>query len=118
MRGGTDAGTRRVDVAFGRRLRELRVEAGLTREELASGVGLSPEAVLEHETGRRRMKPNEIVRYTRFFGVRLSAFVPQRPADHGARKAQRVRRHAAKHPSDAAALTRRTGTPPCSGCRG
>ena len=73
-----------IDVACGGRLRELRIEAGLTHEELACGVGLSFRAVLEHESGQRRMKPAEIVRYTRFLGVGLSAFVVDPPADNSA----------------------------------
>ncbi len=87
MSGGkVEAGPPPVDVASGGRLRELRIEAGLTREEMAHGVGLASHTVLEHETGRRRMTPVEIVRYRRFLGVHLSAFLPRAPSDRTTRQ--------------------------------
>jgi tetratricopeptide (TPR) repeat protein/transcriptional regulator with XRE-family HTH domain len=40
--------------AFGRLLKQFRVAAGLTQEELAERAGLSPKSIGDLETGRRR----------------------------------------------------------------
>jgi transcriptional regulator with XRE-family HTH domain len=74
-----------TDQHWGRRLREMRLECGLTLAELARSAGLQPGQVFEHECGLCRMKPTQIVRYAQVLGVRLSDFV--RPTSYSMRAA-------------------------------
>ncbi len=46
--------TQASDISFGERLRRLREAAGLTQEELAERVGLTPDAIGVLERGARR----------------------------------------------------------------
>lgn len=66
---------RKSDVFFGRRLRELRRESGLSQETLALGVGLSRHEVGAHERGLRSIEPARLVQYGQFLAVKLSSFV-------------------------------------------
>lgn len=55
------ASTRRQDaqphlVAFGRRLASLRLERGMTQENLSERTGLSPAVLSEVENGRRDVR--------------------------------------------------------------
>jgi transcriptional regulator with XRE-family HTH domain len=63
------------DAFFGRRLRELRIECGLSQEDVARGVGLTRQAVGEHERGLRPIEPARLVQYGQFLAVNLSRFV-------------------------------------------
>lgn len=50
------------------RIRELRVRARLTQEELAERVGLSPSTVSRHENGSRNISPKDGASYRKVLG--------------------------------------------------
>lgn len=67
-------------VQFGNRLRELREAAGLSREELASKVGLSAGAIIQWEVGVREPGWLNVVALAAALGVTCEAFARE-PAD-------------------------------------
>src|SRR5919112_3282969 len=75
--------------SFGTMLRELRVAAGLTQEELASRAGLTAKAVSALERGeRKRPYPHTVRSLTDALGLggeeraTLAASVPKRGAEN------------------------------------
>lgn len=87
---------------FAGRLRELRIQAGLTQDELAARAAVKRDAVARWEAGRREPSWGNILALCKALGVEVGAFtvapkdapVPQRgrprkPADAGASKPAR-----------------------------
>jgi transcriptional regulator with XRE-family HTH domain len=58
-----------LKVKFGKRLRELREERGLTQEQLAFKVGLSREYLSRIEGGRRNVSLNVIERLSEALNI-------------------------------------------------
>jgi transcriptional regulator with XRE-family HTH domain len=57
---------------FSRRtLRELRVEAGITIEQVATDVDLSPYSVADYELGRRTPSVNGLILLAERFGIAI-----------------------------------------------
>lgn len=61
-----------LDLRLGGRLRFLRIARGLSREEVANFLGLTPRDVREHERGSKRIRAKQLVQYAEFHGVRVS----------------------------------------------
>ena len=53
---------------FGKKLRELRRERGLSMEELASAIGVSKQSVSNWEKGLNKPQPEHLERLAEFFG--------------------------------------------------
>jgi DNA-binding XRE family transcriptional regulator len=64
----------RLDLHLGGRLRVLRIARGLSREEMASLVGLTVRDLREQELGVRRIPAQQLVEYAELLEVRLSRF--------------------------------------------
>ena len=54
---------------FGKRLRALRTERGLTQEELARQLGVSKSALCMYERGEREPRRETLLAIARLFGV-------------------------------------------------
>lgn len=65
----------RDQVLLGRALRELRVRAGLTQEQLAERLGAHPTFVGRVERGQRGVRWNTAMRFLRALGADLRQLV-------------------------------------------
>ncbi len=76
-------GARRVAVELGSRLRQARVMAGMTRQSLASAIGVSAATLRRYETGARRMPPARLAAAVVLLGLPLSWFFrePDAPSE-------------------------------------
>ena len=63
-------------VAFGKRLRELRLAADMTLESLATAAGMAQQNIARFESGRRSPSWESLLRLAEALGVRLDAFQP------------------------------------------
>jgi hypothetical protein len=63
-----------LDLHLGGRLRLLRIARGLSREEVASFLGVTVREVHAHERGLRRIPADRLVDYAELLEVRLSRF--------------------------------------------
>lgn len=64
-----------VTVAFGQRLRELRVECSVSQDQLASRTGIHPTAIGRFERGDREPRLRSILRLAEGLGVRPGRLV-------------------------------------------
>lgn len=64
------------DLAFGKRLRHLRKQAGLTQEELASKSGLSTTFIGLLEVGRKRASLKSLQKLSRALNVKTQMLIP------------------------------------------
>ncbi len=55
--------------SFATRLKELRIEKGLTQKQASLAVGLSPNAFANYEIGLREPSFDTLIRICRLFGV-------------------------------------------------
>ncbi len=62
-------------LAFARRLRRLRMRAGLAQRELAARCGLSPGQVSHYEAGRHRPRARNLARLARELNVPVETLV-------------------------------------------
>lgn len=60
---------------FARRLREARLAAGLTQEQVADYLGVRRPAIAEIEAGKRAVKSTELVRLAELYGKTIRWFV-------------------------------------------
>jgi DNA-binding XRE family transcriptional regulator len=79
-------GARQVAVALGSRLRQARVMAGMTRQSLASAIGVTAATLRRYETGARRMPPARLAAAVVLLGLPLSWFFrePDAPGEQEA----------------------------------
>lgn len=70
-----DAG--RFQAEFGRKVRELRVERGLSQEALASAAGLHPTHISLIETGKRVVRLTTIRQLALGLRVQPAELMPQ-----------------------------------------
>jgi transcriptional regulator with XRE-family HTH domain len=61
-----------VDLLVGRRLREARVMAGASPEQLGAALGVSARSVQKYETGARRLTAARLAAVVKFLGVPMS----------------------------------------------
>jgi transcriptional regulator with XRE-family HTH domain len=69
-----DHGPDPIDVAVGRRLRQARLLAGLSQEELGHGIGVSFQAVQKYEHGENRLSASRLFRAAKFLGRPIAFF--------------------------------------------
>ena len=76
-------GARRAAVELGSRLRQARMMAGMTRQSLASAIGVSAATLRRYETGARRMPPARLAAAVVLLGLPLSWFFrePDAPSE-------------------------------------
>ena len=60
--------------AFGRRVKELRIERDLTQSELAEKVGLSNNFIGMVERGERNTSVDKIFKLAKAFNIKLAQF--------------------------------------------
>lgn len=60
--------------AFGRRVKELRIERDLTQSELAEKVGLSNNFIGMVERGERNTSVDKIFKLAKAFDIKLAQF--------------------------------------------
>jgi len=63
-----------IDVHVGKRLRQARLLAGLSQEELGSGIGVSFQAVQKYEQGENRLSASRLFRAARLLDRSVSFF--------------------------------------------
>jgi len=62
---------------FGRRLRELREQHGISQLELAEMSGLTRASIANVESGRQRVLLHQVLRFAQALQVDLNTLVPQ-----------------------------------------
>jgi len=72
--GNLDAGYREQYDAFLKRLRQARLKAGLTQEEVARRLGKPQSFVSKCESGERRVDVVELTRLAKLYGKTLDFF--------------------------------------------
>jgi DNA-binding XRE family transcriptional regulator len=79
-------GARQVAVELGSRLRQARLMAGMTRQSLASAIGVAATTLRRYETGARRMPPARLAAAVVLLGLPLSWFFrePDAPGEEEA----------------------------------
>lgn len=60
----------------GSRLRQLRLDARASQEDVGGFVGVSPRAICNYEKGRREPPLSTAQRLADFFGVPVDALLP------------------------------------------
>src|SRR5690349_11502829 len=65
-----------LDIFAGRRLREARLEARLTQEELGRQLGLTFQAIQKYESGENRLSVGRLVAAAKILQKPISYFVP------------------------------------------
>ena len=65
-----------VDQHVGRRIRGKRRAMGLSEEDLAKALGITPEQLAEYETGKVRVPAEHLVRLCEHFNVTIGYFFP------------------------------------------
>ncbi len=63
-----------IDVHVGRRLRQARLLAGLSQEELGDGIGVSFQAVQKYEHGENRLSASRLYRAAKLLGRSVAFF--------------------------------------------
>ncbi len=63
-----------IDVHVGRRLRQARLLAGLSQEELGVGIGVSFQAVQKYEHGENRLSASRLFRAAKLLDRPISFF--------------------------------------------
>ncbi len=66
-----------LDVFAGRRLRDARLEARMTQEELGRQLGLTFQAVQKYESGENRLSVGRLVAAAKILQKPISYFVPE-----------------------------------------
>jgi transcriptional regulator with XRE-family HTH domain len=66
-----------LDVFAGRRLRDARLEARMTQEELGRQLGLTFQAVQKYESGENRLSVGRLVAAAKILRKPISYFVPE-----------------------------------------
>ncbi len=56
-------------VKFGERVKQLRLDAGMTQEQLAGRIWVSKAAVSNYELSERNPSPETIIKIAKVFGV-------------------------------------------------
>jgi transcriptional regulator with XRE-family HTH domain len=66
----------------GRRMREVRVHRGLTREQMGKRLGVSPQQIFKYETGKDAVPLHRLLQFASLFGVSPELFWNPRDIDH------------------------------------
>jgi len=71
-------------LTLGRRLRQLRLDRGMTLEALAAEIGRAPSQLSVIENGRRELKLGELQKFARVLGVSLDELLSPEPPNRRA----------------------------------
>ena len=63
-----------TDLHVGQKLREARLRAGLSQEQLGAGIGVSFQAVQKYEQGENRLSASRLFRAARLLGRPVGFF--------------------------------------------
>lgn len=63
-----------VDLSVGGRLRQARLLAGASQEEVGTAIGVSFQAVQKYENGENRLSAGRLAAAAKFLGVPMSFF--------------------------------------------
>src|SRR5690242_20182507 len=63
-----------VDLSVGGRLRQARLLAGASQEEVGNAIGVSFQAVQKYENGENRLSAGRLAAAAKFLGVPMSFF--------------------------------------------
>ncbi len=63
-----------IDLSVGTRLRQARLLAGASQEEVGAAVGVSFQAVQKYENGENRLSAGRLAAAAKFLGVPMSFF--------------------------------------------
>src|SRR5208282_6153928 len=63
-----------IDVHVGGRLKQVRMMAGMSQEELGLGIGVSFQAVQKYEHGENRLSASRLFRAAKLLGRPVSFF--------------------------------------------
>jgi transcriptional regulator with XRE-family HTH domain len=69
-----EGGPNPIDVHVGGRLRQARMTAGMSQEELGLGIGVSFQAVQKYEHGENRLSASRLFRAAKLLGRPVSFF--------------------------------------------
>ncbi|WP_374276053.1 helix-turn-helix domain-containing protein [Brevundimonas sp.] len=69
------------DVEIGRRVREVRIRAGLSQSQLAAAIGVSFQQVQKYENGANRFSASKLAQAATFLGVEAGALFQDLPGD-------------------------------------
>lgn len=75
-----------VDISVGKRVRELRILSGLSRNEVAELISQDVAAVDATEAGFRRLRASEIITLAQAFRVSLCAFFDELDVNRSERR--------------------------------
>jgi transcriptional regulator with XRE-family HTH domain len=70
-----------VDVHVGKRLRQARLLAGMSQEELGDGIGVSFQAVQKYEQGENRLSASRLFRSAKLLEQTVSYFFEEFAGD-------------------------------------
>jgi len=111
-----------VDVHVGRRLRQARFLAGMSQEELGTGIGVSFQAVQKYEHGENRLSASRLFKAARLLDRPISFFFEELGGEAAAKETNgfsreeiELVRHFRQIPSDEVRehllqMTKRIGT--------
>lgn len=68
---------KKIDIELGKKLRVLRVQAGLTQSDIADFLEISPQQYQKYEKGASRCSISSVYRLADYFQVSVSALLPQ-----------------------------------------
>jgi transcriptional regulator with XRE-family HTH domain len=63
-----------VDLSVGQRLRQARLLAGASQEDVGTAIGVSFQAVQKYENGENRLSAGRLAAAAKFLGVPMSFF--------------------------------------------
>lgn len=66
--------TNNIDATIGRKIQELRLAKGLSREQLASGIDVTHQQLQKYEKGSNRISPGRIVLIAQALGTTAQYF--------------------------------------------
>ncbi|PKP81943.1 MAG: hypothetical protein CVT79_06510 [Alphaproteobacteria bacterium HGW-Alphaproteobacteria-18] len=75
-----------IDRRVGRNLRQLRLEAGLSLQELAARIGLSHQQLQKYETGSNRLSVGLLPGFAEALGVDVAVFFEDADAPPSGRR--------------------------------
>jgi transcriptional regulator with XRE-family HTH domain len=65
-----------LDKAIGLRVRELRLERGLSQKELGAAIGVTAQQMQKYESGANRLAASALLGLARTMGVAMSSLYP------------------------------------------
>lgn len=79
-----------IDMHVGRKIRQLRIELGLTQQQLAGMIGVTFQQAHKYERGLNRISAGRLFEIARVLGVEMSYFFEGLAAEDEAEAARTV----------------------------